>query len=99
MAFFTPHILPDLLEVVRQKIVSGDDKSIRLFAEMVGMAKGAGVNVNNTVNSSNSSTTTTNTVIGPGFDAIVRNLDAKRRADRPVVIIEASSVPQIEPGQ
>lgn len=77
LAFFAPHTLPMMLEQIRQGIAGGNEKMIRLWAEMTGLIKGAGVNVTTNVGSGN---TTSNTLIaGPGFDTIVRNLDAKRK--------------------
>lgn len=73
----------------------GNDKMVRLWLEITGLIKNSGVNVTTNVGSGN---TTNNTVIaGPGFDSIVRSLDAKRKAAQfGGLTIEAKPTPQLE---
>lgn len=93
-----PHTLPVMLEKIRQGIADGNEKMIRLWAEMTGLVRSGGVNVTTNVGSGN--TTTNNVIAGPGFDAIVRNLDAKRKAAQfGGLTIEAKPTPQLESGQ
>jgi hypothetical protein len=95
VAFFTPHTLPIVLEQIRQGAASGNEKMIRLWAELTGLIKSGGVNVTTNVGSGN--TTTNNVIAGPGFDSIVRSLDAKRKAAQfGGVTIEAKPTPQLE---
>jgi hypothetical protein len=68
---------------------------LRLWLEITGLLKANGVNITTNVGSGN--TTTNNVIAGPGFDAIVRNLDAKRKAAQSgLITIEAKPTPLLE---
>jgi hypothetical protein len=82
-----------MMQKMREAINRGDRTAMRLYAEMNGLVK-SGVSVTTNVGSNNKTTNNTAVIAGPGFDAIVRNLDEKRKIARSSEVLTIEAVPQ-----
>lgn len=74
-----------MFEAVRQGIALGNDKSMRLAAEFMGLVKGSGVTVTTNVSANSNNKTIT---VGPGFDTIVRQLAEQKKQQFGGVTVE-----------
>jgi hypothetical protein len=78
LAAYAPHLVPTLLQQVHAGIARREKESMRLGAEIFGLAQKGGVIINNVNENTNVVSAEAGSI---GFDAVIRNLSAPKIID------------------